>query len=336
MPTPKINILKAPASGDRAVFREDFGQRFIVTVDTEEEFDWDAPLDRHKHSLVTVPALRKFQQFCETFGVVPTYLIDYPVASSPHAPEAIGEAVSQGRADVGVQLHPWVSPPFQEEVTQFNSYAGNLPFELERAKFQALRDRIQQAFGVAPRIYRAGRYGLGPRTAEILREFGIAIDTSVRARFDYSGNGGPNYRDHPLHPYWVDKDHSLLELPLTTVYWGPLRQMGNLIYPHLWRVPPLRGVLARAGLLERIPLTPEGITTEEALRGVDIAIDAGLPVLMFSFHSPSLAAGHTPYVRTDDDLDALYDWWRALFGHLAKRGVKPTGVTDIMSSVTLA
>jgi hypothetical protein len=330
---PGPNLLESPGPNAFASFVEGFGQRFIVTVDTEEEFDWSAPLDRERHSVVTVPALRKFQQFCEGFGVVPSYLIDWPVANSSFAPEAIGEAVSRGTAEVGVQLHPWVSPPFQEDVNEFNSYAGNLPFELEREKLHTLRDRIEKAFGVAPLIYRAGRYGLGPRTAEILLESGIAIDTSVRARFDYSGSGGPNYRDHPLKPYWVDGDKRLLELPLTTVYWGPLRQMGNVIYPHLWRAPSVRGVLARAGLLERIPLTPEGITAEEALRGVDIAVDEGLPVLVFSFHSPSLAPGHTPYVRNDANLDALYDWWRALFTHLDRRGIKPTSVAEIMRSV---
>ncbi|SFF82386.1 hypothetical protein SAMN05518801_10211 [Novosphingobium sp. CF614] len=334
MPGP--NLLEPPGKGNLATFREGFGQRFIVTVDTEEEFNWDAPLDRCTHSVITVPALRKFQQFCQGFGVVPTYLIDYPVACSRYAPEAIGDAVSKGLAEIGVQLHPWVSPPFEEEVTEFNSYAGNLPFALEREKFRTLRDRIAQAFGTSPLIYRAGRYGLGPHTAEILRECGIAIDTSVRPHFDYSGNGGPNYRDHPLRPYWIDPERSLLELPLTTVYWGPLRQVGNVIYPHLWRAPSLRGVLARAGLLERIALTPEGITLEEALRGVDIAIDEGLPVLVFSFHSPSLAPGHTPYVRSDEDLDAFYDWWRALFLQLERRGVKPTSVADIMASVKLA
>ncbi|MDD3800547.1 MAG: polysaccharide deacetylase family protein, partial [Novosphingobium sp.] len=286
MPGP--NLLEPPGNDALAVFKKDFGQRFIVTVDTEEEFDWNAPLDREKHSLVTVPALRKFQQFCESFGVVPVYLIDYPVACSSIASEILRDAVSNGRAEVGVQLHPWVNPPFEEEVSEFNSYSGNLPFELERAKFRTLRDQIEQAFGAAPLIYRAGRYGLGPRTVEILREFGIAIDTSVRAHFDYSSAGGPNYRYHPLQPYWVDPERSLLELPLTTVYWGPLRQIGNAIYPRLWRTPSARGLLAHAGLLERIPLTPEGVTPDEALRGVDIAIDAGLPVLMFSFHSPSL------------------------------------------------
>lgn len=334
MPGP--NLLEPPNPPEHAAFRGDFGQRFIVTVDTEEEFDWNAPLDRTRHTVATVPALRKFQQFCEGFGVVPSYLVDYPVAMSTFAPQALGAAASEGRAEIGLQLHPWVTPPFEEEVNEFNSYAGNLPFELEREKLLRLRDRVGEVFGTVPRIYRAGRYGLGARTAQILSELGIAIDSSVRARFDYSGKGGPSYRNHPLHPYWADADRRLLELPLTTVYWGPLRQLGNLLYPHLWRAPSIRGVLARAGLLERIPLTPEGVTAEEALRGVDVALDQGIPVLVFSFHSPSLAPGYTPYVRNDHDLDALYGWWRTLFAYLEQRGVKPTSVKDIMASVKLA
>jgi sugar phosphate isomerase/epimerase len=89
-------------------------------------------------------------------------------------------------------------------------------------------------------------------------------------------------------------------------------------------------------MLERIPLTPEGVTLEEARRGIDIAIDDGLPVLVFSFHSPSLAPGFTPYVRSEDDLDRFYDWWRAVFAHLARRQVKPSRVSELIASLALA
>jgi hypothetical protein len=123
-----------------------------------------------------------------------------------------------------------------------------------------------------------------------------------------------------------------MELPLTTVFWGVLRQQGHLLYPALWRVPRLRGLLARAGLLERIPLTPEGVSIDEAIKGIDIAIDEGLPVLVFSFHSPSLQPGHTPYVRDEDELDALYDWWRQVFAYLQKRQIKPASIADIMAA----
>jgi hypothetical protein len=330
------SLLDLPAGSDFVSFDKAFGQRFVITVDVEEEFDWSKPIQREHFGLATVPALRKFQQFCEGFGVVPIYMVDFPVATSQIAAEILGDAARAGRAEIGVQLHPWVNPPFDEEVTEYNSYAGNLPVETERAKLLHLRDTIEKNLGVAPVIYRAGRYGLGQHTAGLLREAGIAIDTSVRSRFDYSQTGGPNYRNHPLRPYWVGNDRSLLELPLTTVYWGPLRQLGHTIYPQLWRAPSLRGLLARAGLLERISLTPEGITAEEALRGTDIALDEGLEVLVYSFHSPSLAPGHTPYVRSEADLDGFYDWWRTVFSHLERRGARPASVADIMGSVTLA
>ena len=162
---------------------------------------------------------------------------------------------------------------------------------------------------------------------------GIAVDTSVRAKFDYSAAGGPDYRQHPVHPYWVDDERTLLELPLTTVFWGMLRQQGDYIYPRLWRMPSLRGLLARLGILERVPLTPEGVSVEEATRGIDMALDDGVPLLVFSFHSPSLRPGDTPYVRTEADLDNLYDWWRRIFSYLEQRGVKPSSVKDVMHAV---
>jgi hypothetical protein len=331
---PLTRITDAPQNFVR--FANGFGQRFIVTVDTEEEFDWDRPLRPSGHTLHSVSRLAKFQTFCEGQGVVPTYLVDYPVATSRLAADILGDAVRAGRAEIGVQLHPWVSPPFDEEVTQFNSFAGNLPAELERAKFAKLRDTIEQAFGMPPRIYRAGRYGVGPNTPALLREQGIAIDTSARSRFDYSSHDGPNFRDLPVRPWWVGEPGGLMELPLTTVYWGLLRRFGHWLYPKLWRTPRLRGALARVGLIERIPLTPEGVTEVEVLRGIDMALAEDLPVLVFSFHSPSLQPGHTPYVRSEADLDSLYDWWRTVFATLKARGVRPTTVAEIMASAALA
>ncbi len=329
-------ITDLPKSPDFVRFKPQFGQRFVLTIDTEEEFDWTRPLARAEHTVLTVARLAKFQEFCEGQGVIPVYLVDYPIATSSAAVEILRPAIAAGKAEVGVQLHPWVSPPHDEEVNERNSFAGNLPPALEQAKFRNLRDVIAKNFGTAPLIYRAGRYGAGPNTAEILSSGGIAIDSSVRACFDYSSQGGPNFRGFPVRPYWLDRSKGLMELPLTTVYWGLLHQIGAWLYPQMWRVPRLRGLLARVGLLERIPLTPEGVTVEEAVRGIDIAIDQALPVLVLSFHSPSLAPGYTPYVRSEDDLDALYDWWRQVFAYLRQRDVAPTSIGELIDAAELA
>jgi hypothetical protein len=328
-------IIDIPSRAARVRFKDGTTPRFLVTVDAEEEFDWGQPLKRSGHSVETVPRLRKFQQFCEGHGVVPVYLVDHPIATSAMAAEILREPLAAGRAEIGVQLHPWVSPPHTEEVGEFNSFAGNLPPELEREKLRRLRDTIEENLGVPPLIYRAGRYGVGPNTAAFLQECGIAIDTSVRANFDYSATGGPNFRDFPLEPWWIDRPGGLMELPLTTVFWGLLRRQGRWLYPRLWRVPQLRGLLARLGLLERIPLTPEGVGIPEALKGIDVAIDDGLPILVFSFHSPSQSPGYTPYVRGEKDLDDFYEWWRTVFACLERRGVRPTSVREIMTSAEL-
>ncbi|MEB3415357.1 polysaccharide deacetylase family protein [Alteriqipengyuania sp. WL0013] len=326
-------LVDPPPPGSEARFADGFGPRFILTVDTEEEFDWSQPLRSEGHSLRHVPRLARFQQFCEGESVRPIYLVDHPIATSDEATAILRDAVRAGRADIGVQLHPWVSPPFEEEVNQYNSFAGNLPKELEHEKLSRLRDAIAEAYGTDPLIYRAGRYGVGPNTAGLLVKEGIAIDTSVRPLFGYSGGGGPIYHDHPLVPYWADDAQQLLELPLTTVFSGMLRRQGRAIYPRLWRRPELRGILARLGLLERLPLTPEGVPLADALCAIDIALDDGLPLLNFSFHSPSLEPGHTPYVRTERDLDSLYDWWRGVLAHLRTREVRDASVRQIMEAV---
>jgi hypothetical protein len=68
-------------------FKPEAGQRFLLTVDTEEEFDWSQPLRASGHTVDTVARLRKFQQFCEGFGIVPVYLVDYPIATAPSPPK---------------------------------------------------------------------------------------------------------------------------------------------------------------------------------------------------------------------------------------------------------
>jgi hypothetical protein len=325
-------MLDVPPAGQGAAFAPAFGQRVLLTVDTEEEFDWRAPFRREGYGISHVAAIPRFQAFCEALGAHPVYLVDWPIANDARAVEIIGDAVRRGAADIGVQLHPWVNPPFEEEINARNSFAGNLAPALEAAKFTVLRDKVEAAFGTAPLIYRAGRYGLGPNTAAMLNAAGIRIDSSVRTLFDYSPQGGPDYSNHPVTPYWIDPERRLLELPVTSTYWGPLRRMGPLIHRVQRHTPTIFSGFSRLGLLERIALTPEGVSAPEALRGIDLTLDAGLPVLVLSFHSPSLAPGHTPYARDEAAVERLYAWFEEVYAHLAARGVRSCTLADILAA----
>jgi hypothetical protein len=332
MPSGGVSMIEPPDSARSANFGAGFGQRVLLTVDTEEEFDWNAPFSRDRHGLEHVAAIPRFQAFCERLGASPVYLVDWPITNDQHAVEIIADAIARDAADIGMQLHPWVNPPFEEEVSARNSYAGNLALALEAAKVARLRDAIEEAFGRAPLIYRAGRYGLGPNSASILKANGIRIDTSVRSLFDYRAQFGPDFTHHPLAPYWVDGERDLLELPITSVYRGPLRRLGSKLHRFQPHVPTLFAGFPRLGLLERIALTPEGVTREEAIRGLDTALDQGLPLLVLSFHSPSLAPGFTPYVTSEADVERLYEWFAAIYAHLALRSVATASVADILDA----
>lgn len=317
--------------GGPVAWREDFGRRFAITIDTEEEFDWGAPFGRSGHTTVTVPKLRRFQQFAKKFGIKPIYFVDYSITENEEAVVFLREAVAKDMISVGVHLHPWVNPPFEERVNERNSFAGNLSGELEEKKILAMREAIIAKIGVTPRIYRAGRYGIGPRTSEILLKHGFVMDSSIRSRFDYSDEGGPDFKNIGPEPFWWDANRSLLEVPLTSIYSGMFRKQSHVLAPIMNRAAAAKALMSRMGILERIPLTPEGISVRETKEAIDVALDDDLRLLVFSFHSPSLSPGHTPYVRTSADLDRFYDWWREIFAYLEMRKVAPAGIDDIFA-----
>lgn len=308
--------------------------RLIVVVDTEEEFDWSAPFDRNATGTGHMRRIGRFQAVCEAWGVRPTYVVDYPIAAQPDGVAALTPLLREGRALVGAHLHPWVSPPHEEEVNARNSYPGNLPRALEHAKLAILRDTIAAAFGLRPRIYKAGRYGIGPNSFAILEELGFDIDLSPAPPFDYTAAGGPDYSRRGLAPEWVGPARSVLSIPGT----GAL--IGRLPHPALHRLAtrpaPMRlrlpGVLARLGLLERLNLSPEGHGAAEMIRLVRWLHGRGQRLFVLSLHSPSLEPGHTPYVRTEAELDgflaALEGFLRFFVRELGGVPTDPVAVHD--------
>jgi hypothetical protein len=308
------------------------GWRFAVTVDTEEEFDWHAPFSRSATATTAIAALPAAHARFAAAGVPLILLVDYPVAADPRAVDTLRGLVTPGGSAIGAQLHPWVNPPFEEAVTARNSFLGNLPVALQRAKLAALTDRITLSFGAPPRMFRAGRYGLGPDTMRLLAEHGYLIDTSERPGFDYRKLGGPDFSDRPTEPRRPLADHPLVELPLSTVYIGRWRRHGAARYRRIVGWPGARSIAARLGLLSRVSLSPEAMPIADAREAVQRAVaDAPAGLLNFSFHSPSLVPGHTPYVRDAADLARFDAWWDAMLALLDRLGVRAIGEAELIA-----
>lgn len=289
----------------------------IVVIDTEEEFDWSKPFSREQTSVFAMQSIGTIQRLFEGYGIVPTYVVDYPVASQSDGYGPLKELWRDGKAVIGAHLHTWVTPPFMEKVNRRHSFQGNLPVELERAKLRTLTHCLHERIGCRPTIFKAGRYGLGPRTPSLLMDEGYEVDLSVCPAMDYSLEDGPDFSAYLPWPFWVDSDKRLLEIPLTVGYTGLLRSFGKQVYrvSHSRWLKPLRcpGVCARTGLLNKVWLSPEGYETWEHMALVRTLYRQGLRIFSFAFHSPSVRPGCTPYVRTQTDLDLFLDKCKRFF-----------------------
>lgn len=309
-------------------FPESFGRRFALFVDTEEEFDWSDRARWREHRVETVRAIPDANRRLREGGAVPVYLADYPVVASDEAVALLGPLQEAGECEIGAQLHPWNTPPAEQDFKLYNSFAGNLEEAIEALKIAAVRDAIAARFGRAPIAYRAGRYGVGPRTGALLERLGFTLDVSVRPHFDYSAEGGPDFRGFDARPFLAGPAGGLVAVPLSVAWTGRFAGLGRTTRQD----SPLTGLLARTGLAARVPLTPEGTSLAEAQEAARVLLGDGLSLLSLSFHSPSLEPGHTPYVRDAGDLAAFWRWWDGMLDFLAREGVTSVGCEEIVEA----
>ena len=317
---------------------EDARPRLMVLVDTEEEFDWSKPLARENTSVTAVAAQHRAHRLFEKFAIKPTYVIDYPVAATPDGSAPLLELYADRQCEIGAHLHPWVNPPFEEDVNNYNSYPGNLAPRLERDKLHQLSRTIEDRFGFRPTIYKAGRYGVGPATASILEELGYLIDTSVVPGTDFGTEEGPDFSGCGARPYWFGDTHDLLEIPLSVGFTGMASRIGGNLYRWIatdrGRAAHLPGICARLRILDRVTLTPEGITHEEHRRLTKKFLATGHRIFSFTYHSPSLEPGCTPYVQNErqlaDFLDCMERYFDYFMGDIGGRPATPYEIRELL------
>jgi hypothetical protein len=279
----------------------------VVVIDTEEEFDWNAPFDSASNSVTNIGHQPLAQGVLDAHGVVPTYVVDYPVASTPASIAVLRTFAAEGRCEIGAHLHPWVNPPAEGPIDVRHSYPGNLPPATEQRKLIALTDMITANFDTRPKVYKAGRYGIGAATPAILRKLNYAVDISVVPHTDFSSDGGPDFSGAPATPFVIAD--GLCELPLSVHFVGRLAAFGPRIFPYLHGTTAhrlrLAGICGRLGLLERLRLSPEGHSLPDLIRQTHAALAAGTRLFMLTYHSSSLLPGATAYVRTEAERKAF-------------------------------
>ncbi len=277
-----------------------------IVVDTEEEFDWSSSFSRKNTATTAAPKQAYAHEIFDPLGVKPMYVMDQAIVDSDTASDFFSTLHNNNHCEIGAHLHTWLSPPFEEEVNDKNSYQGNLSNDLEYAKIKHLRDSIKSRFNIAPTTFKAGRYGLGKNSFQILRDLGFKIDCSVVPYTNYRPVHGPDYRRLKPTPFWTDKEQNLLELPLTRgfVGWGSIAAplFSNIIDAPLAHKLKLPAILSRSGMMKRLTLTPEGISAKSQKQLLLSEYKKGQRFFSLAYHSSSLGIGNTDYVKNKKEL----------------------------------
>ncbi len=302
---------------------------FLITIDTEGDNQWS----RAKHvTTVNSEFLPRFQTLCESYGLKPTYLTTFEMATCQTFQEFARDLLKRGAGEIGMHPHAWNSlplVPLTSDDSIHHTYLTEYPESVMRDKVAFLTDLLEETFGIKMTSHRGGRWAFNSVYARLLVERGYLVDCSVTPLIswaahpgDPSQRGGPDYSSFPLLPYFIDLGDisrpgksCLLEVPVTVMELQPP------LVRSLCRCFPPRSLPRRA--LNKFfpplgPLTPTVGNLKRMLRVVKRSLAEKRPCVQLALHSSNLMPGGSPHFPRAEDVETLYDGLHSLFSFSAK------------------
>lgn len=290
----------------------------FITIDTEEDEWGDYGL--RVPSVKNIACLKQLQKLFDVYGAIPTYLIDYPVATRAFSRRVMEELLGQGKCEIGTHCHPWNTPPFIEKTSDYNSFLSNLPQDLVAEKMIRLHEIIKINFGITSQVFRAGRWGFGNSVLSTLEKLNYAVDTSITPFRSWEKYEGPDFSRTGNECFYLQQndagrtgekdDANILEVPPTMGYLQQNEIFCNQVRKIFMASPikyfKLNGFVDFVGILNYRWLSPETSTSDDMISLVKNQFAKGNNFVNMFFHSNSLIPGQTPFVLTSSELKAFY------------------------------
>lgn len=312
---------------------------FTVTVDTEEEWDWNQGWPASGFNVSNVRRLSRFQDLCTRYNIATTYFADLAVLEDVESCAVLLDLSTESHVEIGMHIHPWNTPPFEAGVpsTARMSFLHNHRPEIIRAKLETVYHRFLES-DLQPTSFRGGRYSSGEVTQEFLREKGFWADASTLPFTTWPDDGAPDYRDRKLQPLRLppstNDGHALWEVPLTLAFTRGPFDFWRKTYEWVERswVGKLRliGIWERLGLVRKVWLNFESPLGNHMLPFLGQLRKMELPCICFTVHSSSLVAGLNPFTPTVADEARLFDQVEEVFDVLSNEsGFRSATVTEV-------
>lgn len=193
--------------------------KLVISIDVEEEGLFSGQYPRTPLGVSNVAELERLAFITQEFGFPLTLLVTYQVARDSAACRVLAHWRDHYKAEIGVHLHPWNTPPFLDLPDPEPVPSARLPRSLLQDKFAVLLSQIRSNLEEVPRSFRMGRFDAGPRIWSLLPEFNLTVDSSVVPLTPK----GTNTRHFlaPADPFGLQElgseGDNILEVPVTMV-----------------------------------------------------------------------------------------------------------------------
>ena len=297
---------------------------FVLSIDTEEEWDWNGPFPTNEVSVNNVQEIPQFQSGLAKLGVKPTYFLDYAVIENIDARECLQRIHQQHpNIEFAAHLHPWVTPPKTQIEKEADSHIVNLPIEMVAQQLDTLTSAIVEHFGAAPTAFRSGRWGINNPILSQLIKNGYTVDSSI---YPYYKNQWFSCENDSSLPHWLTPDpqnqeRKIYELPVTAGFNRRDFKTANELHQTLekapWRFFRPIGLLWKLNLVKKIYLSPELSTTNDMIQLCQSALENDYPVIHMYLHSSSLLPGVSSYVKSKADKTELLEKIQNIVSYLS-------------------
>jgi len=298
---------------------------FLLSVDTEEEWDWEGPFPEENFSVENLHILPKFQTFCEEIGLRPCYFVDYAAAVGLVKQTEFLERAAQSQCELGAHLHPWANPPYFGKPTEENSHVVNLPLPQVEKKLDALMDLFSSTLNYKPKAFRSGRWGISEPIMELLYLRGFDIDSSV---YPFYKNEYFNCYGASLSAYWPSStdvlkpgtQRNIIEMPVTVGFsktpFEKASRLHDLSQCSFLQLLKPTALLWHSKILRKIYFSPEVSKTEDLIKLAEKTIENGQHFLHMYFHSSNLINNGTGFLKSDSAYSLICQRITAVIKHL--------------------
>lgn len=293
---------------------------FIITIDTEGDNLWSVSDLKTPIRTENAKFLQRFQELCEKYGFIPTYLTNYEMANADAMRELGRVGLKRGTLEIGSHEHAWNSPPYfpliKSPLKRGKPYLGEYPRFVIRKKLEYLTKLLEDTFQCPITSHRGGRWCLNAIIIRELDRLGYTVDCTCTPGISWKrdlgwsiGSRGTDWSSYENRPFTLDyplgngrKKSGIIEIPVTSVK----KVKGGT--PKWFR--------------------PDGSNLMELLGILDYMYERREPYIEFMLHSSELMPGGSPTFVRRGQIEKLYGDLDMLFSRLKQYGFCGIGLSE--------